>query len=407
MNTKTKLLSNKHILLGVCGVSTAYEAAHLARRLREKGADVKVVLGEESRKFITPLTFEEVTGGQVLEETGLDGEETRLKEAAGNSDMVIIAPASFSFIGHLASNLEGGALHTVVSLSDQPTIIAPSMDRKLYASENVRSELNRLQDRGFYLVEPSQGEVPDETSTGSLLFPPPEEIISRAEEVFREDSLLTEKKVLVTAGPTRRPFTKAREPGAGGLSTLGFELSKQARGMGAEVLLVSGPTEQIAPPGVGLVWARTQKELDELLMKEVSQHDVLLMTASAEDWDGSKQNGIFKEEKTMRLDLDIEETPNILKKMGKLKEEGQILVSIDYRTGDSEVSLDEKIEEDNLDACFHREAEGEPSPFRSTLFTGRLVFRSGQERKFEGQNKARLARNLLKEIGEHFYRPEH
>lgn len=400
---KNKLLSDKRICLGVCGVSTSHESPRLARRLRENGAEVEVVLSEEGRKFITPLTFEEITGRKVLEESKLRRQDSRLEESLAGVDMVVIAPASFSFIDRLASNLEGGILHSLVSLSDQPVLLAPSMDGKLYSSQNVRGDLRSLRDRGFYLVEPTW-EVPEKQGLGLPLFPNPEEVISRTGEIFQEDSLLEGKKVLITAGPTREPFRSRKSPGVSSRDSLGFELSQQARKLGAEVLLVSGPTDQIAPPGVGVVWTRTTEELDELLVNEIPNYDLILMTASASDWETGEMDSLFEEEKTKRLDLDIEETPNVLRKLGKLKENEQYLVSIESPTKDTRINPEEKIEENNLDAYFFKTEEEKTGTIDSAIYAGVLLFQSGDEEEFDVQNGSRLARGLLKEISKRTFR---
>lgn len=402
MNNR-ELLSDKRILLGVSGENTAYESANLARRLTKRGAEVDVVLGDEGKKFITPLTFEEITGRKVLEEAKIQGEEARLKDIVDKTDMVIIAPASFSFIGRLASNLDGGMLNTLVGLSDQPILIVPSMDRKLYSSQNVRRDLDGLRNRGFYLVEPNREEGDEKRRAELSLFPEPSRIIDRITEIFQEDSLLEGIKVLVTAGPTRKPFRSRNKPEISFRSSLGFELSHQARQMGAEVLLVSGPTDQIAPPGVGVVWTRNTEELDELLLEEISEHDLILMSASASDWEARATAGLFEEEKTKRLDLDIEEIPNVLKKLGKLKESEQFLVSVESGPEGDQISSEEIIEENNLDACFCRNQTDEPDTANSNLFSGKLQFRSEIEKEFHSQNVSRLSRGVLREVGKVFF----
>lgn len=155
-----KFLSNKRIALGVCGASTAFEGAYLGKKLTEKGADLEVVFGDDGTKFISPLTFEEITGKRVIREEG--DEETRdLKNTIARNDMVIIAPASFNFLGRLASNLEGGLLSDLAVQADQPVVIVPSLDRRLYSSQNVKDNIEKLRNRGYYVIEPAR----EETST--------------------------------------------------------------------------------------------------------------------------------------------------------------------------------------------------------------------------------------------------
>lgn len=396
--SKMKFLSNKRIALGVCGASTAFEGAYLGKKLTEKGADLEVVFGDDGTKFISPLTFEEITGRRVIREEG--EEETReLKNTIARNDMVIIAPASFNFIGRLASNLEGGLLSDLAVQADQPVVIVPSLDRRLYSSQNVKDNIEKLRNRGYYVIKPTHEETSDSSGTGLPLFPDPEAVINEIGRIFREDSLLEDKKVLVTAGPTRRSFNSDEEPSTRPRSSLGFQISEQARGMGGEVLLVSGPTEQIPPSGVGVVWTRTSEELDELLLEEIEKHDLIVMAGSAVDWETRTELGLAGDEKTMELDLDLDERPDVLRKLGKLKEEDQLLVSIDLEPQKPGFNPEEKMEEINLDAYLFREKKNEEERLNSGFYSGKLALRNGVNEEFHAQNGSRLARTLLQKVG--------
>jgi|GEM_PF-2214921 len=403
--SKIKFLSNKRIALGVCDTSTAFEGAYLGKQLTENGADLEVVFGDEGTKFVSPLTFGEISGRRVIRKEG--NEETReLKSTIARNDMVIIAPASFNLLGRLASNLEGGLLTDLAVKADQPVVIVPSLDRRLYSSDNVKENVEKLRNRGYYVVEPAHDEPDTSSGTSLPLFPDPEEVINEIGRIFREDSLLENKKVLVTAGPTRRSFNSDAEPSTRPRSSLGFQISEQARSMGGEVLLVSGPTEQIPPAGVGVVWTRTSEELDELLLEEIERHDLIVMAGSAVDWETRPGLGLAGDEKTMKLDLDLNERPDVLRKLGKLKEEDQLLVSIDLEPQKPEFSPEEKLEEINLDAYFFREEKDEAERLNSGFYSGKLALKNGVTEEFHAQNGSRLARTLLQKVGSELLRSQ-
>lgn len=403
---KIKFLSDKKIALGICGVSTAYESAYLAKQLEETGADLEVLISEQGSKFIAPLTFEEITGSKVIIEAASEGEQAKLENTLARTDMVIIAPASFNFIGRLSSNLEGGLLNKLSVESDQPVFIVPSLDKKLYSSQNVTKNLQDLRDRGYHILEPSRGEKPEPHETELPLFPKMEEIIEEIGRIFQEDSLLKNKKVLVTASPTRRSFDSTEPPATRSRISLGFQISQQAREMGGEVLLVSGPTEQIPPSGVGVVWTRTTEELDDLLLEESSEQDLIIMAGSARDWETMGGIGLPKGEKTQRLNLDLDERPDVLRKLGKLKEDEQILVSVELNPSAGDKIPEEKIEGNNLDAYFFRQGGKGPGELNSDLFSGKMMFTDGSTKEFKTQNDSRLARSLLKEIGRNLVEKE-
>lgn len=395
---KMKFLSNKRLALGVCGVSTAFEGAFLGKKLAERGAELEFVLEDEGAKFISPLTFEEISGRKVIREESEEGAR-EIKNTIARSDMVIIGPASFNFIGRLASNLDGGVLNNLAVQADQPVVIIPSLDRGLYSSQNVKESVEKLRNRGYHVIEPASEKTSDVPGTSLPLFPEPEVVLKEIGNVFRKDSLLDGKKVLVTAGPTRKSFNSEEKPSSRPRSSLGFQISQQARGMGGEVLLVSGPTEQIPPSGVGIVWTRTSEELDELLLDEIEKHDMIVMAGSAMDWETRAGIGLSEDEKTMKLDLDMDERPNVLRKLGKLKEEGQLLVSIDLEPHKPGFSPEEKMEEINLDAYFFREEKDEEERLNSGFYSGKLALKNGVKEEFHAQNGSRLARTLLQKVG--------
>ncbi len=403
--TNRELLKDKHITLGVCGVSTAYKSVNLVERLQKIGAKVHVVLNEEAKKYVTALTFERITGREVtVKSSGLRREKLFQSSLTGESDLTVIAPASFNFIGKLASGLGREPLTELISGSTNPVVIAPSMNRDLYSSETLRSYLNQIKENGLHIVEPKAWEVGVSSDQEVPLTIVINQVISKLRDVLKEEQLLENKKILVTSGPTRDLFSQANFTGESGDSSLGYSLSQQARQMGGEVTLVSGPTEQIPPSGVGVVWTRSVGELDELLTNEFSGYDLILMASSASDWHPELNPNVLGKEKTKRLDLDIPEAPDLSRKLGRLKDENQVLVEFWASSKNEEPRTRESLAENDIDALFSFRREEEIDTGDMNIATGSFLFKSGDKEKVQAKTGSRLSREILRKIGQKYFR---
>lgn len=400
---KLDILDDKVVFIGVCGVSTAYKSASLVEKLRNLGAEVRVILNEEAEKFVSPLTFERTSGHRVTGSSP-SNEENKVEGDTGSpeGDITVVAPASFSFIGKLASGLNNDYLTQFVSSSNQPVIIAPSMNENLYSSQMAQSQLSQLRDQGYHTVAPKPWGPKDRGSGDLPLTILPEGIIEKIREVFHEDQLLQGQKVLVTSGPTRETFGQTENSKIGSPGSLGFKLSKQARLMGAEVLLASGPTEQIPPPGVGVVWVRTVDELDEFLTNEGAKYDLILMADSAHAWSTGVNAYPLGGEKTKRFDLELNEVPDLTRKLGRLKPEGQVVIDFAPDTDTDRSEKLNRLRENDIDGVFSYLLKGGQNS-KPTILTGSFLFNQGNDQEIQARNRTRLTRKVLREIGERYF----
>ena len=398
------VFKNRIITLGVCGVSTAYKSLNLAEQLRGLGARVRVVLNEESLKYVTPKSFEGLSDKVVVIESSDSPDSDRNQlETITDCDLTVIAPASFSFTGKLASGLGQDLLTDLAAKSNNPVVLAPSMNRDLYSSETVRNHLARLKDNGYHVVDPRPWEIESRSGDEPQLAIVPSNVVTKIREVLQQDQLLEERKVLVTSGPTRDMFSLPNYEGSSATGSLGFSLSQQARQMGGEVTLVSGPTEQIPPTGVGVVWTRSVEELDEVLISELPDYDLVLMAGTASDWHPELNPDILGEEKTKKLDLDIPETPDLTRKLGLLKAEDQVLIEF-LPDGFNEEGFKERLEENPIDAIFYLGGNPESETEPTNSLTGSFLFKTGGKKKVHAQNGARLSREIIREVCENLIR---
>jgi len=403
--SNSEFLNDRTITLGVCGVSTAYKSVSLVEKMRELGAEVQVVLNKEAQKFITPLTFERVSGQDVIAgspDFSWNSDEPESYFSSLDSELILIFPASFNFIGKLASGLGKDFLTQLTTNTDNPVLLVPSMNRDLYSSQIAQSQLRKLREQGFYILEPKPWNPEKQVRKDFPLTPDLEKVISQIREVFRENQLLEGKRILVTSPPTRDPFTPTSHLKIGSGESLGYRMSKKAKQMGGEVLLASGPTEQITPSGVGVVWIKSVNELDDLLTTEAPNYDLILMVGSASDWGPREGSDFREEERTKKLDLKIPEVPDLTGKLGRLQTKNQVVIEF---VTDSENDKGEKLErlkKNNINGVLFYTVK-EQSETKESPRAASFLFNSGKTQEVKARNKNQLTRKILKEIGERYF----
>lgn len=403
--SNSEFLNDRMITLGVCGVSTVYKSVSLVEKMRELGAEVRVILNKEAQKFVTPLTFERVSGHDVIAgspNSAWDSDEPESEVPSIESELTVVIPASFNFIGKLASGLGKDFLTQFTSNSDNPVLLAPSMNRDLYSSQIAQSQLKKLREQGFYILEPKPWNPKKQVGKDFPLTPDLEKAISKIREVFQENQLLQGKKILVISPPTRDPFTPTSHLKTGSGRSLGYRISKKAKQMGGEVLLASGPTEQITPSGVGVVWIKTVNELDDLLITEAPDYDLILMVGSASDWGPMASSDFIEEEKTKKFDLKIPEVPDLTRKLGRLKTEDQVVIEFASASETDESEKLERLKKNNINGVFFYTVK-EQLETKESPHAGSFIFNSGNTQEVKARNETRLARKILKEIGERYF----
>lgn len=387
------------MLLGVCDSPTAFKSVELVGELRKRGADIRVALADLASKYMTPAGFERMSGRKTIAGSRGAGDLPALDSL--DFDLVVIAPASFSFMEKMSSGLRNDFLVRLAVLADKPVVIVPDIEEDKYSQEAAEARLTDLKERGFHVVPP---EVRGEESYVDQKIPVIwniEEVLRKISSVFARNRLFDDKKVLITSGPTKKRFSSIPSAEGGGSSSLGFRLSGQVRKMGAEVLLISGPTEKIPPPGVGTLWVKTVRELDELLEQEYQDYDLIFMVASGSEWVTKERNLRLDGEKTERLDFDLEKPPDLTRKYGRLKKENQVIIGFVNGESIDPTNEEQWLVENDVDGevCvdMNKDSRGKES---SPDF---LILRNGEIRKFRAENEYRKSRAMLTEIRSHFF----
>jgi len=273
------------VLLGVTGGIAAYKAAELVRRLRERGAEVQVVMTAGAQRFITPLTFQALSGRPVRTDLWDASAEAAMGhiELARWADQVLVAPASADFMARLAQGRADDLLATLCLATDVPIAVAPAMNRLMWANSATQDNVATLRSRGVTVLGPGDGEQAcGETGPGRML--EPAEIIGLLWPARADAGALTGRKVLVTAGPTRERIDPVRFITNRSSGKMGFAVAEAAHAAGAEVVIVSGPVNVATPPGVQRVDVETAEQMMAAVESQLASTDVFIAAAAVSDY---------------------------------------------------------------------------------------------------------------------------
>jgi len=313
------MLKDRRIVLGVTGGIAAYKAAELVRELVRRGAKVRVVMTDHACKFVTPLTFETLSGNPVATDLfWVPGEfEIGHIALAEFAELVVIAPATANIIGKMAAGLADDLLTTVLLATEAPVLICPAMNAKMYANSVVKENLARLVSRGPMILEPGYGELACRVEGQGRLAEPPE-IAEEIESILTPKSLLGEH-ILVTAGPTQEPFDPVRFISNYSSGKMGYALAVMARRRGAAVTLVSGPTALPAPRGVAFVPVRTAVEMRDAVLANLEEATVVVKAAAVADYRPAVCEPAKIKKKEGSLTVHLERNPDIISEVASRK----------------------------------------------------------------------------------------
>ena len=327
------MLSGKTVLLGVTGGIAAYKAAALASALVKQHAAVEVVLTKNATQFVTPLTFEQLTGRRTMVDT-FDRNFSHQVEhisLAQRTDLVIIAPATANVCAKLAHGLADDMLTTTVLACRCPKLIAPAMNTNMYENPVTQDNLNLLRHYGWEVIEPASGRLAC-GAVGKGKMPEPEDIL---QHILRHLALphdLRGKKVLVTAGPTQEALDPVRYLTNHSTGKMGYAIAKMAMLRGADVTLVTGPTSLTPPPFVGIVNVTSAEDMFHAVAEKAKDADFIFKAAAVADYTPADyaDNKIKKKDGDMAIPL--KRTQDILKYLGENRREGQIICGFSMET---------------------------------------------------------------------------
>jgi phosphopantothenoylcysteine decarboxylase/phosphopantothenate--cysteine ligase len=392
-------LAGKQVLLGVTGGIAAYKAPDLVRRLREQGAEVRVVMTPAAARFVTPLTFQAVSGNPVRDSLWDEAAEAAMGhiELARWADLVLVAPATADFLARLAAGLADDLLTTLCLATAAPLCVAPAMNRQMWANAATQDNIVRLQGRGLRVLGPAEGaQACGETGAGRML--EPGEIVAALQDAsVCADGALAGRKVMVTAGPTREALDPVRYLTNRSSGKMGYAVARAALEAGAEVVLVSGPVDLPVPPGARVIRVETAAQMRAAVQGELAGTDVFIAAAAVADYRPAQVAASKIKKQADEMQLGLLRNPDILAEVAAA-EPRPFVVGFAAETNDVEANARKKLEGKRLDMIAANRV-GADCGFDREDNALRVLWPGGGEDLGSGA-KAGLARRLVELIAE-------
>ncbi len=389
-----------NILIGITGGIAAYKIPQLCRLFILNGHNVKVIMTENATKFITPLTLESITGNRVyLDDFEIYIEPDKIKHISLSdwADIFIIAPATANTIGKIANGIADNLLTSSVLAYDRskPIIIAPAMNSKMYKNDFFQRNLNVLKDANFFIVEPTVGVLAcKDEGVGKMA--EPEDIYLFCKRFLRRSALLKGKKVLVTAGPTVEYIDPVRYISNKSSGKMGYALAEAAYEFGAEVLLISGPTNLKTFLEKKLV--TSAEEMFSEVMSRIDEVDILIMSAAVADYKVANYSEEKIKKKSDKLELHLTKNKDILKEASKIKKDAQIFVGFAAESHNLEENALKKMKEKKLDLIVANDISRKDIGFDAEDNEVTVFLSNGNRLKFDKMNKKLIAEEILKVV---------
>ncbi|MGI6607056.1 MAG: bifunctional phosphopantothenoylcysteine decarboxylase/phosphopantothenate--cysteine ligase CoaBC [Peptococcia bacterium] len=394
------MLKEKVIVVGITGSIAAYKAAELVSQLKKRGAVVHCVMTEAAQAFVTPLTFRTLSQNPVITEMFAEPQHWEVEHVglATAADLFVVAPATANILAKVSCGLADDFLTTAILATKAPVLFAPAMNVQMYENAVTQENITRLKERGYFFVEPGEGDLACGVQ-GKGRLAELELILARVEELLVQDKPLQGKKVLVTAGPTREPLDPVRFLSNRSSGKMGYALARQAQLMGAEVILISGPTALEPSPGVSFIPVETAEEMYQAVMAHAADCQIIIKAAAVGDYRPKERKTEKIKKQPGDLVLELTRNPDILAELGSRKKENeQILVGFAAETEKVLLSAAEKVQKKHLDFIVANDVLRAGAGFACDTNIVTLVFPDGRKKEFGKLSKDEVARAILQEI---------
>lgn len=354
------LLSGKTIVLGVTGSIAAYKIANLASMLVKQHATVHVIMTKNACNFITPTTFETLTGNKCLVDTFDRNFEFQVEHVAlaKRADLFLVAPASANIIGKIASGICDDMLTTTIFATKAPKLIAPAMNTNMWENPILQDNLKKLEHYGYSIIQPASGRLAC-GDTGSGKMPSEETLLQHIMVAVAREKDMKGKRVLITAGPTQESIDPVRYITNHSSGKMGYAIAKMAALRGAEVTLVSGPVNIQAYAGINVVDIESAADMYREVTERSSDKDIIIMCSAVADYTPSNYSSQKMKKKDDDLSIPLTRTQDILKYLGEHKPQGQMLVGFSMETENLIENSRAKLTKKNADLiCANTIAKG-------------------------------------------------
>lgn len=393
------MLEGKNVLLGVTGGIAAYKAADLVSKLVKQGANVDVIMTEGATKFVTPLTFQTMSVNQVHTEmfslvTDFDVEHISLAKKA---DIILVAPATANTIGKIANGIADNMLTTVIMASTAKIIFAPAMNTNMYCNPIVQENMKRLEELGHEFIETGVGRLAcGDYGAGKMA--EPADIVDYLIATFVKKDLIG-RKVLITAGPTMEPLDPVRYITNHSSGKMGYSIAKNALDRGAEVILITGPSNLDPPKKAKLIRVNTTEEMFKAVGDYFETCDVLIKSAAPLDYRPDTVSGEKIKKSDDILKINLVRNPDIAAFYGQKKDK-QIIVGFAAETNNLLEYALGKLQRKNFDFIVANDVTSPGAGFKADTNIATLINKDGSIEEYPLMDKSLLAEKILDKVNE-------
>lgn len=393
---------NKHIVLGVTGGIACYKMLDVASKLRKLGYGMNTIMTKNACEFVNPLSFETITNNYVVTDTFERPKTWEVEHIAlaKKADVMVIAPATANIIGKVAAGIADDMLSTTVMAAKCPVIFAPAMNTAMYENPIVQEKIAYLKEKGCFFIEPDSGWLAcGDKGAGKL--PAPEKIVEYIASVLEKqkeyDKDLEGKHILVSAGPTVEAIDPMRYITNHSSGKMGYAIAEDAAKRGAEVILVSGPTQLDVPQGVTRVDVKSALDMYEAMHKYFEWADVVIKTAAVADFRPKVMSDHKIKKNGASLVLELTPNPDILQSLGERKTH-QVLVGFAAETQNVIEYAKEKIKKKNLDFIVANNIASEGAGFKEDTNIATLIDNEGTINECQMMQKSELGNVILDKV---------
>ncbi|WP_350585404.1 bifunctional phosphopantothenoylcysteine decarboxylase/phosphopantothenate--cysteine ligase CoaBC [Pseudoalteromonas sp. RB2-MNA-CIBAN-0110] len=393
-------LTNKKIVLGITGGIAAYKCAELVRRLKDSGCEVKVVMTESAKHFITPLTMQAVSG-EIVSDSLLDpSAEASMGhiEFAKWADLILVAPATCNIIAKMAAGIADDLLTTLLLATPAKVAVAPAMNQQMYAHAATQANLATLKARNVLIWGPGKGEQAcGDIGAGRMLEPHELVALCIAKE---QPQLLAGKTITITAGPTREPLDPVRFISNHSSGKMGYALAEAALQLGAKVNLISGPVTIKAPTGVNLINIESAEELLTESLTYAPQSDAFIGCAAVADYRAANIATQKMKKQGDELTLTLTKNPDVIAAIANLKQNRPYTVGFAAETQNVESYAKGKLKNKNLDMICANDVSKSGLGFNSD-HNALTLYWHNEQLELPTTSKIEIARKVIEQLAKH------
>ncbi|ATD54913.1 bifunctional phosphopantothenoylcysteine decarboxylase/phosphopantothenate--cysteine ligase CoaBC [Clostridium chauvoei] len=394
-------MKKKCVCIGISGGIAVYKALDIISALRKKDIEVNVIMTSSATEFVTPLSFQSLSQNMVVTDMFSEPKAWEIQHIslAKKADLFLVAPATANIIGKVSNGIADDMLSTTIMATKAKVIFAPAMNTNMYENPIVQGNIKKLKDYGYEFIEPASGRLAcGDTGKGKLA-----DVNKIVEVVLKELELqdkkqdLLGKKVLISAGPTRSHIDPVRYITNRSTGKMGYEIAKEARDRGAEVILVSGPTSLEPPKGISMINIDTNEEMKNAILEHFHNSDIVIKSAAVADYKIKEYSNKKIKKGDGDLTLSFTRDNDILQLLGGQKI-NQVLVGFAAESNDVIENAKRKLSKKNLDFIVANDITSSETGFGSEDNKVIIISKSGKEIHLDKMSKREVASNIFETI---------